>query len=187
MSELERRAIAALVNQAEQLDVPVPAELSGFLCGHVPDTGARTFVELNPDAEPIYCCVGEAERGVDGCTCWVAVYDDDQAEPVVASYDDARPRASRCSDCAFRPGSPELTDPYMREALLALPGKGEPFWCHDGMRRPTWWEHPTRGRVPGSPDDWQPPRRNGIPYRADGSQALLCAGWAAIAAKPGAR
>lgn len=156
-----------------------------MICGGS-NTGAQIFAELNPDAEPVWCCFGDSEGGPTDCTCWTPVYDDEQVEPVAATYDDATPRGERCADCAFRPGSPELADPYMRDALLALPGRGEPFWCHDGMRRPAWWVHPTRGRVPGSPDDWQPPRRDGIPYRADGSQALLCAGWFAIATKAGA-
>lgn len=51
------------------------------------------------------------------------------------------------------------------------------------MRRPVRWEHPDGRTIDGSPDDWQPAIINGLPYRADGRPGLLCAGWAARAAR----
>lgn len=64
------------------------------------------------------------------------------------------------------------------------PGRGEPFWCHDGIRRPVAWRHPNLPGVviPGSPSDYQPPMIGGVPFRADGRPAALCAGWVARAA-----
>nr|MDT0660822.1 hypothetical protein [Micromonospora sp. DSM 115978] len=64
-----------------------------------------------------------------------------------------------------------------RAVDLAVPTT--PFWCHQGMRRPFRWEHPDGRTVDGSPDDYQPPTLAGVPFRADGSPGLLCAGWAA--------
>jgi hypothetical protein len=181
-SELQRRAVAALIADAERLGVPVPGAVHAIVCG-TSNAGALMFAELNPDAEQAWCCEGDVEGGPADCTCWTPVYDVEQAPPKAFNAEQLEARPERCADCAFRPGSPELADPYMREELLALPARGEPFWCHDGMRRPVWWEHPTRGRVPGGPDDWRPPQRGRVPFRADGRPALLCAGWAAVAAK----
>ena len=116
--------------------------------------------------------------GLEGCTCWVPVYDVAQVDPAPG---DLEPRAAMCGDCAFRPGSPERADEWTREALYDLAEPGRPaFFCHDGMRRPVAWRHPAGPEVPGHPDDWQPPIRAGVPYRADGRPGLLCAGWTAV-------
>jgi len=84
---------------------------------------------------------------------------------------------------AFRKDSPERSVAWEEEALLALPASGDPFWCHDGMRRPSTWRHPAGVLIDGDPADYRPPQRSGIPYRADGSPGLLCAGWMARAVR----
>lgn len=53
------------------------------------------------------------------------------------------------------------------------------FWCHQGMRRPLYWEHPAGVRITGSPADYDPPIEDLVPFKADGTPADLCAGWAA--------
>ncbi|MEU4754889.1 hypothetical protein AB0F93_28345, partial [Micromonospora tulbaghiae] len=108
------------------------------------------------------------------------VFDVDQADPqLVTSPADITVRARMCGDCAYRPGSPERSEEFMAEELLALPEEGKAFYCHDGMRRPARWEHPDGRVVDGSTDDWQPPMVAGVPYRVAGRPGLLCAGWAA--------
>lgn len=185
MSTFERFAVERLLKQATNLGVPIPAELTRFVgqldCSSYP---ARVWAEQHPDHEDLGCCWGTTIGGPEKCTCWTAEYDVEQAQPVMpASPAEIVPRDRMCGDCAFKPGSQERADAYTREALLELPAQGDPFWCHDGMRRPARWVHPDGRVVPGSPDDWQPPNVNGIPFRADGRVGLLCAGWAALAAK----
>jgi len=184
MSSFERLAVQRLVDKAAAVGVDIPAELGGLLgrleCSSYP---ARMWAQQHPDEDRPPCCWG-AVNGAEYCTCWRAVYDVEQAPPrPLTGPQDITPRPSMCADCAFKPGSPERSEHFTEEALLELPHSGDPFWCHDGMRRPTHWEHPDGRVVPGSPDDWQPVGINGIPYRADGRPALLCAGWAALAAK----
>jgi hypothetical protein len=123
------------------------------------------------------------------CTCWEPVFDVDQAEPQLRELGgdsagnkipaNVTTRHQRCGDCAFRRDSPERSEVYTEEELLCLAESGEPFWCHDGMRRPIAYRHSDLGDVPASPDDWQPPTAGGVPFRADGRPGLLCAGWAA--------
>jgi hypothetical protein len=124
------------------------------------------------------CCFGATMRG--SCTCWRPVYDgaqtdqlDDTAQPTV--------RPSMCGDCAYRPGSPEKTgDEQHRgdaDELERLAGAGEPFSCHDGMRKIVRWLHPSGAEVPGHPADYAPPVVGRTPYRVDGQPAYLCAGW----------
>ncbi len=139
-----------------------------------------------PDAGEGICCVGAAMRGPQGCTCWVPVYDLEQAEPIPAR---PVPRPAPCADCAYRPDSPEQRgeshvngDADELERIL----RGDiPFHCHDGIRRPLRHEHrsdegPWTGAVvEGSAADYCPPIIDGVPYRADGSPAFVCAGWAA--------
>lgn len=154
-----------------------------MICGGGP-TGGGLFAAANPDAEPIGCCYGEVMGGIEGCTCWRPVFDVDQAQPRPVPREQWQTQPQRCGDCAYRPGSKELADPFTREELtLTLPAGDRPFWCHQGMRRPAAWEHPGRGVIDADPDDWQPAQERGVPYQADGSVALICAGWAAIRSK----
>jgi len=132
------------------------------------------------------CCMGSAARGPSGCTCWEPEYDVEQAEPRSEG-----PlfgcRSSMCADCAFRPGSPERRgDPDAdgdQELLDDLVIRGQPFFCHQGMRRPVRYRHPSRMVVEASPLEYAPPQAGGRPFKATGEPADLCFGWAARRAK----
>lgn len=184
MSGLERRAVQRLVDRANGLGVEVPHGVGAILCGGSGGYAAKRWAQEHP-GEEMWCCFASAEAGGDSaeCSCWRAVYEVEQAVARPPSTpEDIEARAERCGDCAFRPGSPELSSEFTAEELLQLAGKGEPFFCHDGMRRPAKWVHPAGHEVPGDPDDYRPAIRNGMPYRADGRPGLLCAGWAAQSA-----
>lgn len=135
------------------------------------------------------CCLGAVHRGRAGCTCWRPVYDVEQADAV----GDAAPatRGKMCEDCACRSDSPESReergeDMGMRSSvagLLQLVAEGRPFYCHQGMRRAVADQHPNglkRSRLAG---DYAPGEHAGIPLKADGSPADICAGWAAMRQK----
>jgi len=186
VSTFTRRAAQRVVDQARSVGVPVPPEVLVLtsLCGslYAPQRYAADHPDLTglPDGM-LGCCWGAALDGPARCTCWEPVFDVEQAPAV----EGATPTAAEtlCGDCAFRPGSPERADGWLRETLYELADRGEPFWCHRGMRRPAYWQHPAGPTVPGSPDDWQPLTSDGTPYQADGQPALLCAGWARRAAR----
>lgn len=150
-----------------------------------------------PDAGGGMCCLGAAVHGAAGCTCWEPIYDLDQQELKVGP---AALCDTMCADCAYRPGSPERRgDPRMiadETALLALTVTGDPFFCHQGIRRVERFEHRPDGcsaeacaeilaadsqvRVAVAevgPGAYDPPIVDGVPYRADGQPAALCAGW----------
>lgn len=188
MSALERLTVQRLVDRAEQLGlVPqVPQPLRDFLCGDGPAYGGGLlWARAHPDDTTWRgCCWGEAMNGPEHCTCWRPVFDVEQVPPrLPVGAADIQARDGLCGDCAYRKGSPERADAWMEEALLELPTSGQPFFCHDGMRRPLQWEHPDGRTVAGAPEDWQPPRVAGIPFRTDGRPGLLCGGWAARAAR----
>lgn len=131
-----------------------------------------------PDTGGI-CCWGAAEYGPHRCTCWLPVYDREQTPPVPA--DPVVRPDGMCGDCAYRPGSPEKRgdpdhagDADQLEDLAAGAGR---FFCHDGIRRPTKLVHPSGVEIPGHAADYDPPIRDGVPYRADGTPGFLCAGW----------
>ncbi len=88
-----------------------------------------------------------------------------------------------CHDCAFRPGSPERQGDERYHGsdgkLDELAWSGEPFYCHQGLRRVVAWRHPADVEVPAGPDDYDPPVGLTMPYQADGTPAEVCAGWAA--------
>jgi hypothetical protein len=125
--------------------------------------------------------MGSALDGPSGCTCWRPVYDLDQQTPDTTLIPEVR--ATMCGDCAYRPNSPEKSgDPAAAadgEKLRALVADGVPFWCHVGIRRPTHWAHPSGATTPGDPLDYSPPQRGSTPFKADGTPADLCGGWAA--------
>jgi hypothetical protein len=137
-----------------------------------------------PDAGAGACCMGSAMQGAKGCTCWRAEHDVVQQplrRELVARG--LRPRGAMCPDCAFRPGSPERRG----DARFAHSGEGEledlaahhRFTCHMGTRRRLALVHPSGTRVEGGPGDYDPPIEGGIPFKADGTPADLCAGWIA--------
>ena len=131
------------------------------------------------------CCHGAA-MDLSRCTCWEPVFDLDQAPPDPGAVGTIA--ADMCHDCAYRAGSPERADEHGAEHLVTIVGTGEPFYCHQGMRRAVGYRHPAmlggRLTLPAGPGDYQPPRghdRTGYPvaYRADGTVADLCHGWSA--------
>lgn len=184
ISDFERRAIQRIVDQAREMHVPVPKEISDLLDHAQGNGGAVLWARANPDADGTGCCWGDVNGGAEGCTCWVPVYNAEQADPVpLTRPEDLQAQRRMCGDCAFRKGSPERDGSWKEEALLSLAEEGTPFYCHEDMRRPVRWEHPDGRVIDGSTDDWQPPIINGLPYRLDGRPGLLCAGWVARAAR----
>lgn len=153
---------------------------------------ARPVPDL-PDAGEGMCCDGAAIFGPRRCTCWVPVYDLDQAEPdplavkLLAAGVEPVTRAKPCADCAYRPDSPERQgSPEVigdQELLEEIVTSGSRFWCHQGIRRPVAWQHPSGAQVPGSPVNYSPPIVGAVPYQASGQPAEVCAGWAARRAR----
>lgn len=148
--------------------------MTGNMCGL---TGAPTDL---PDAGEGMCCYGAAIHGKDRCTCWEPVYDLEQ-QPVVPGLPLPPIPVQMCADCAFRPGSPERRgeegfagNPDLLDELVT---GGQPFFCHQGIRRPVAWRHPSGAEIPGHPGGYEPPIKDSVPYKADGSPANVCAGW----------
>ena len=142
-----------------------------------------------PDTGVGGCCWGEIVGGPDRCTCWEPTYDLEQADPDpelvrwLAAGVQPVTRERMCGDCAYRPGSPERSgvEGYAGDAELLerLAAAGDRFWCHQGCRQPVAWTHPVGITIPGGPGAYAPPVVAGVPYRADGTPAEVCAGWAA--------
>lgn len=134
-----------------------------------------------PDAGEGMCCMGAAVWGPHRCTCWEPEYDMDQQE-LVPGHQGLR--TEMCEDCAYRPHSPERQgDPKHagdEEQLMDLVYSGQPFTCHQGIRRPLIWCHPSGATYPGHAANYDPPMSDGVPYKADGTPADICAGWAAL-------
>lgn len=149
--------------------------MDGYTCG--PTTG--NWPDVGNGEDP--CCWGSANEGPTGCTCWKPVFDVEQQPPRTDLEPGVQPKM--CVDCAYRPKSPERSgDPEAAAnalALDALVDSGSPFWCHQGMRRPTHWVHPSGATSPASPLNYQPPIVSGTPYKADGVPGEICGGWAA--------
>ena len=190
MSSFERLAVQRILDEAVAAGVEVPAAVSDVAAwlAHAEDHtsyAARTWAEQNPgDDYPVGCCIGNDVGGPDRCTCWEPVYDTAQAVPQpLQRAEDVTVRDRLCGDCAFRKGSPERAETFLEVTLFSLAEQRKPFYCHDGMRRPAYWQHPDGRRVEGSPDDWQPPIVGGVPYRLNGRPGMLCAGWAARATR----
>jgi hypothetical protein len=145
----------------------------GHLCG-----GSNYPVEVPDLGAP--CCYGAAIYGAQACTCWEPVYDLAQQQPRTAV---PQVRATPCADCAYRGGSPERRgDPEYAGSgaeLDRIVEAGEPFYCHQGIRRPVRYRHPSGAEVEGHAASYDPPIVVGVPHRADGAPADLCAGWAA--------
>lgn len=188
-SALERQSLRRVVTELQDAGVKLPPEVQRnvmAVCGGRVSAGARLWALAHPDEDPterVPCCSDAVYDPLE-CTCWTPVYDVEQEQPRPPSgAEDLQVRAGMCVDCAFRPGSPERSNPLMADDLMALPNRKHPFWCHDGIRRPVRWEHPDGRAVTADPDDYDPPVVGRVPFRADGSPALLCAGWAALATR----
>lgn len=190
MSDFERLAVQRLIDKATAAGLYIPDTITAIAsslahtehCGSYP---AGAWADANPgDDYPVGCCIGNDMYGPDRCTCWTAVYEIDQHEPRPPQRaEDIEVQTRMCGDCAFRKGSPERAEGFLEEALHSMAEAGQPFYCHDGMRRPAHWLHPDGRRVEGSTADWRPPIIAGLPYRADGRPGLLCAGWMARASR----
>lgn len=161
--------------------------MSGIrICGGVnlpddiPDTGGS-------------CCQGSAIMGPTHCTCWTEEWTLDQQPigrdvpmPVMIEV-----RPDQCDDCAYRADSKERAgDPNQRcsdPGELDHIARGDvPFWCHDGLRRLVALVHPSGARYDVTSDHYDPPiiagsdigsPHPGVPFKADGSPAFICAGW----------
>lgn len=141
--------------------------------------GVKALPPGLPDAGKGGCCYG-ATLGPDRCTCWEPVYDVDQ-QPIRAGMPMPPVPVRMCGDCAYRPGSPERRgdESYTGNAdfLDELVATATPFYCHAGIRRATAWRHPADVEIPGHPGAYDPPIKDAVPYKADGTPANLCAGW----------
>lgn len=113
-------------------------------------------------------------------TCWEEIYDLDQ-QPIRPGMPLPPVPVRMCGDCAYRPGSPERQgdDTYKgdQDLLDELVATGQSFYCHAGIRRVTAWRHPAGVEIPGHPGAYDPPIKDAVPYKADGTPANLCAGW----------
>lgn len=139
------------------------------------DSGPDDRDDYNADEVP--CCIGGAMRGPRACTCWQPVFDVDQAD-VQIEEPNVRTRTECCFDCAYRNDSPERAEGYDDE-LRDIAGDGSTFACHQGMRRVVAWRHPDGRELPAGDGDYQPPMVGLVAFKADGTPADLCAGWAA--------
>lgn len=129
------------------------------------------------------CCMGVANGGLDYCTCWEPIHDLEQAADLDAMTP-LQARAKCCDDCAYRNGSPERSGDD-EDWLLGLPGERATFFCHEGIRRVLSYWHPSGLVLPAGAGDYDPPRGDGRVFRADGSPAHICAGFAAYRAAIG--
>lgn len=151
------------------------AEIAGLL----PHGGVYGTLQM-PDPAFGVCCDGSAIKGPQYCTCWTPQFDLDQADP---KQGEPGTRDAMCPDCAFKPGSPERSgdERYSGDAefLERIILTGEPFFCHQGVRRAVKLVHPSGAEIEVPPGDYRPPIIDGVPRKADGSPGDLCAGWAA--------
>src|SRR5438128_817503 len=135
-----------------------------------------------PDAGEGMCCEGAAVFGPERCTCWDEVHDLKQSDPRVDMLHTGR--AEPCQDCAYSAGSPErrgeghvVGDQDMLDELVRL---GQPFWCHQGIRRVVALRHGPTGIEHRAPSEFAVAYRPPIikagpygerPYKADGTPA----------------
>lgn len=145
----------------------------------------RNLPDPSPDGVP--CCDGYAYLGYQHCTCWEQVYEGHQAEPRRDAEQVVRP-GGMCTDCAFRPGSPERRDSRHAvcdsgDLMRVVHNREETFACHDGLRRGIGWRHPNGMFIPYQAADgvvaYCPPIEGRRAYKLDGSPAFHCAGLAA--------
>lgn len=182
----------------ETRPIPTVAWMAYFALG--PGAELARMAEAFPEVGDGYCCMGAVNSGPAYCTCWQPVFDlpqqplDPAAVSALQAGGEPRVRDRMCADCAYRPGSPERSgdetyfgDP---EELDNLAREARRFWCHQGMRQPARWRHPSGAEVPGHGGDYKPiiDQDSSVPFKADGQPADLCAGWdarrRALAAEP---
>lgn len=163
MSSLERRRIGGQFPGIIHLNI---------------DAGPDDRDDYDYEGGEIPCCMAGAMRGPRACTCWKPVYDLDQVD-VLTEHAAPVTRVECCHDCAYRNDSPERGDGYTDELVDVAGTPGHVFACHIGMRRVVSWRHPDGRELPVGDGDYQPPVVGTTAYKADGSPADLCAGWAA--------
>jgi hypothetical protein len=176
---------AAPVAGSAKTATVVTAERTDIVCTTICTIGGDLFPPVGDGG----CCDGELQYGPAGCTCWRPVYDleqqpvDEDAQRLLAAGVEPVTRRLMCGDCAYRPDSPEKSgdETYEGDAefLDNIAQTNRQFWCHQGMRIPLKWVHPAGIEIPGHPGAYRPPIVDNVPYRADGTPAELCAGWAA--------
>lgn len=142
--------------------------------------------QVTDDATYRFCCYGEAFGGPTRCTCWEPVYDLEQ-RPLENGGElpeafEPPTRSKCCHDCAYRKGSPERIRGEDEELLDMASNPNTEFWCHGGMRRVVAYRHPD-GTVlpeenPGAYDPPIGPDEQPVAWKADGTVAERCAGWA---------
>jgi hypothetical protein len=130
-----------------------------------------------PAPDPVMpCCDASAYSDGQECTCWVGVLDVEPSRDLQEGPHVTRRRM--CSDCAYRPGSPERED---AGGDLPYYSREQRFYCHTGMPRAVAYRHPELPMDVPAPvdDDYRPLMRGDRVWKADGSPGELCAGWAA--------
>lgn len=141
----------------------------------------RGAIVIHPTPE-LGCCLGSATYGPDRCTCWEPIYDQEQASPVLPVETPA-PSPRMCSTCAYRPGSPEREGrsevEHDADDLYAMALSDKPFFCHGGMRALLGERHPSGAERRFDVRTYAPLVIDGVPLRADGTPAAICAGWVA--------
>lgn len=166
----------------------------GLVLGYDADGGLHKFRSWSASQEAATderetrmqsCCLGGAMAGVVGCTCWAVTYSAWRSEPVQVG--EVQTRATRCADCACRKDSPEsrgVGDYQNKPAEFSvLVSAGVRFYCHEGMPAQSGHRHED-GRESAMPlphHNYRPRvRRDGVPTKADGTPADICAGWAQL-------
>lgn len=155
--------------------------------------GPRTGLPC-PDPDGIPCWEACAADGTD-CAVWEPIYwPEPTRDPAELQHGPEPRRPLACGDCAYRPDSPERRD--NDGALPATFDPSRPFHCHDGMPALVGWTHPGVGwsvlasTMPTMQDgfligsyDYSPHQHGGRGWQHDGQPLVVCAGWAAHAAR----
>lgn len=142
--------------------------------------GAPTSALPAPDKDSP-CCWTAAETDGKACECWEEIYWPPPTPDILAGPMATRTRL--CHDCAYRPGSPERAeeDGEQLDAVLY-----QPFTCHQGMPVLVGYRHPQidglsmLARGLHDRDNFGPVTRGAQAWKANGSPAELCAGWAGV-------
>lgn len=148
-----------------------------------------------PDPDGVPCWEACAVDGSD-CAVWEAIYWPEPTKDPARLQAGPEPKMpTACGDCAYRPQSPERQDNGGDLPVTFDPLR--PFHCHVGMPALVGWSHPGLGDVcllasslPTMQDgfligsyDYEPHHVGGRGFQADGRPLVVCAGWAAHAAR----